>query len=80
MLTRSLGGSLGENVMVLGYLLLPIWLLRDGRQAQQGLDTNVTTFHNWLSVLQMVAPQGSHLTPPCNGGRHLHGCCACMPY
>ena len=53
---RSLGGSLGENVMVLGYLPLPAWLLSDGRQARQGLDTNVTTFHNWLSVLQMAAP------------------------
>ena len=53
---RSLGESLGENVTVLGYLPLPTWSLSDGRQARQGLDTDVTTFHNWLSVLQMVAP------------------------
>ena len=53
---RSLGESLGENVMVLGYLPLPTWSLSDSRQARQGLDTNVTTFHNWLSILQMAAP------------------------
>ena len=71
---RSLSGSLGENVMVLGYPPLPTWLLSDGHQARQGLDTDIMTFHIWLSILQMVAPQGSHLTPPSNGGRHLHGC------
>ena len=43
-------------VTVLGYPLLPAWLLSDGRQALQGLDTDVTMFHNWLSVLQMAAP------------------------
>ena len=53
---RSLSGSLGENVTVLGYLPLPAWSLSDGRQALQGLDTDVMTFHNWLSVLQMAAP------------------------
>ena len=41
---------------VLGYQPLPAWSLSDGRQALQDLDTDVTTFHNWLSVLQMVAP------------------------
>ena len=41
-------------VTVLGYPPLPTWLLSDGRQAL--LDTDVMTFHNWLSVLQMVAP------------------------
>ena len=55
MLVRLLGRSLGENVTVLGYLPLPAWSLSDSRQAQQGLDTNVMTFHNWLSILQMVA-------------------------
>ena len=50
-------GSVGfVYVMVLGYLPLPAWSLSDSCQAQQGLDTNVMTFHNWLSVLQMVAP------------------------
>ena len=43
---RSLGGSLGENVTVLGYPPLPVWSLSDGRQARQGLDTDITTFHN----------------------------------
>ena len=52
---RSLGGSLGENVTVLRYPLLPAWSLSDGRQARQGLDADVTTFHNWLSILQMAA-------------------------
>ena len=80
MLARSLGGSLGENVMVLGYSLLPAWLLSDGHQALQGLDTDVMTFHNWLSVLQMAAPKGSHLTPPSNGGWHLRGCRTCVPH
>ena len=46
-------------VTVLGYLPLPAWSLSDGRQAQQGLDTDVMTFHNWLSVLQMVAPRAA---------------------
>ena len=55
MSARSLGKSLGENVMVLGYPLLPAWSLSNGRQAQQGLDTDVTMFHNWLNVLQMAA-------------------------
>ena len=53
---RSLGKSLGENVTVLGYPPLPAWSLSDGHQARQGLDTDVTTFHNWLNVLQMAAP------------------------
>ena len=56
MLVRSLGECLGENVTVLGYPPLPAWLLSDGHQARQGLDTNVTPFHNWFNVLQMVAP------------------------
>ena len=56
---RSLGKSLGENVTVLGYPLLPTWSLSDGHQARQGLDTDVTTFHNWLNVLQMVAPRAA---------------------
>ena len=59
MLARSLGGSLGENVTVLGYLPLPAWSLSDGRQALQGLDTDVMTFHNWLSILQMAAPRAA---------------------
>ena len=53
---RLLGESLGENVMVLGYPLLPTRSLSDGRQTRQGLDTDVMTFHNWFSILQMVAP------------------------
>ena len=52
---RSLGGSLGENVTVLGYPPLPAWLLSDCYQAQQGLDTDVMMFHNWLSIMQIVA-------------------------
>ena len=43
-------------VTVLGYPPLPAWPLSDGCQARQGLDTDVTPFHNWLNVLQMVAP------------------------
>ena len=43
-------------VTVLGYPPLPAWSLSDGRQAQQGLDTDVMTFQNWPSVLQMAAP------------------------
>ena len=54
---RSLSESLGENVTVLGYLPLPTWLLSNGRQARQGLDTDITMFHNWPSVLQMAAPR-----------------------
>ena len=53
---RLLGESLGENVTILGYPLLPVWSLSNGHQAQQGLDTDIMTFHNWLNVLQMVAP------------------------
>ena len=53
---RSLDGSLGKNVTVLGYSPLPAWSLSDGHQALQGLDTDVMTFHNWLSILQMAAP------------------------
>ena len=56
MLVRSLGESLGENVMVLGYPLLPAWSLSDGRQARQGLDTDITPFYNWFNILQMAAP------------------------
>ena len=52
---RSLGECLGENVMVLGYPPLPAWLLSNGRQAQQGLDTDVMPFHNWFNILQMAA-------------------------
>ena len=48
--------QLNTCVTVLGYPPLPAWSLSDGRQARQGLDTNVTMFHNWLSVLQMAAP------------------------
>ena len=43
-------------VTVLGYPLLPAWSLSDGRQARQGLDTDITPFHNSFNVLQMVAP------------------------
>ena len=71
---------MGENVTVLGYPPLPAWLLSDGHQARQGLDTNVTMFLNWLSVLQMATPQGSHLTPPSNGGQRLCGHRACAPH
>ena len=53
---RLLGECLGENVTVLGYLPPPTWSLSDGRQAWQGLDTDVTPFHNSFNVLQMVAP------------------------
>ena len=56
MLARSLGECLGENVMVLGYLLPPTWSLSDGCQAQQGLDTDVMPSHNSFNVLQMAAP------------------------
>ena len=68
------------HVTVLGYPPLPAWSLNDGHQAWQGLDTDVMTFHIWLSVLQMAAPQGSHLTPPSNGGWCLRRCRACMPH
>ena len=43
-------------VTVLGYPPPPSWSLSDSRQARQGLDTNVTLFHNSFNVLQMVAP------------------------
>ena len=56
---RLLSESLGENVMVLGYPLLPTWSLSDGRQARQGLDTDVMTLQNWLKVLQMAAPRAA---------------------
>ena len=56
---RLLGGSVGENVTVLGYPPLPAWSLINSRQAQKGLDTDVTTFHNWLSILQMAAPRAA---------------------
>ena len=59
MLARSLGRRLRGNVMVLGYLPLPAWLISDGRQALQGLDTDIKMFHNWLSVLQMAAPRAA---------------------
>ena len=53
---RSLGDCLGENVMVLGYPPPPVWSLSDGHQARQGLDTDITPFHNSFNILQMVAP------------------------
>ena len=56
---RSLGESLGENVTVLGYPLLPALSLSDSHQARQGLDTDITMFHNWLSILQMAAPRAA---------------------
>ena len=40
--------------MVLGYPLPPTWSLSDGRQARQGLDTDVTPFHKSFNVLQRV--------------------------
>ena len=43
-------------VMVLGYSLPPAWLLSAGRQAWQGLDTDVTPFHNSFNILQKAAP------------------------
>ena len=43
-------------VTVLGYPPLPAWSLSDGRQARQGLDTDVMPFHNWFNILQMAAP------------------------
>ena len=52
----SLGESLGENVMVLGYKLPPAWSLSDSRQARQGLDTDIMPFHNSFNILQMLAP------------------------
>ena len=56
MLARSLSECLGENVTVLGYPPFPAWSLSDGHQAQQGLDTDVTMFHNSVNALQMAAP------------------------
>ena len=43
-------------VTVLGYPPLPAWSLSDGRQAQQGLDTDIMPFHNSFNVLQMATP------------------------
>ena len=43
-------------VTVLGYPPPPAWSLSEGRQARQGLDTDVTLFHNSFNVLQMAAP------------------------
>ena len=56
---RSLGECLGENVTVLGYPPPPAWSLSNGRQARQGLDTNVMPSHNSFNVLQMVAPRAA---------------------
>ena len=39
-------------VTVLGYPLPPAWSLSDSRQARQGLDTDVTPFHNSFHILQ----------------------------
>ena len=52
---RLLGECLGKNLTVLGYPPPPAWSLSDGRQALQGLDTDVTPSHNSFNVLQMVA-------------------------
>ena len=41
---------------VLGYPPLPAWSLSNGHQAWQGLDTDVTPFHNSFNILQMAAP------------------------
>ena len=59
MLVRSLGECLGGNVTVLGYPPPPAWSLSDSRQAQQGLDTDVTPFPNSFNVLQMAAPRAA---------------------
>ena len=56
---RSLGKCLRENVMVLGYLPHPAWSLSDGRQAHQGLVTDVMPFHNLFNILQMAAPRAA---------------------
>ena len=37
--------------------VFPARLLGDGRQAQQGLDTDITLPTTWLSALQMAAPR-----------------------
>ena len=46
-------------VTVLGYPPPPAWSLSDGRQAQQGLDTDVMPFHYSFNVLQMPAPRAA---------------------
>ena len=62
----------------LGYPPLPAWSLSDGRQARQGLDTDVMMFHNSVNTLQMVAPGAAiwlHLATgvgACAGATHAH--------
>ena len=52
-------------------------LLGDGRQARQGLDTNITLPTTWLNALQMAAPRAAiwtHLATgvgTCAGATHV---------
>ena len=77
---RSLGECLGENVMVLGYLLLSAWSLSNGHQAQQGLVTDAMLYHNSFNILQMAAPRAAICLHLAMGGQHLCGCHTCMPH
>ena len=77
---RSLGECLGENVTVLGYPLLPAWLLSDGRQAQQGLVTDATLYNNSFNILQMAAPRAAICLHLAMEGQLLGGCHACVPH
>ena len=56
------------------------WLLGNGRQARQGLDTDVTLPHTWLNVLQMVAPRAAIWSHLAMGGWHLYRCHAHAPH
>ena len=54
--------------------------LSDGRQAQQGLVTDVTLYHNPFNVLQMAAPRAAIWFHLATGGRCLCGHHACVPH
>ena len=52
----------------------PAQLLSDGRQAPQGLDTNITLPHTWFNVLQMAAPRAAIWLHLATGVGCLRGC------
>ena len=66
--------------MVLGYPLLPARSLSDGHQAQQGLVTDATLYHNSFNILQMAAPRAAICLHLAMGGQCLRGCHACAPH
>ena len=49
----------GECDSFYGACHFPTWLLSDGHQAPQDLDTDVMLPHTWVNVLQRVAPRAA---------------------